>query len=140
MTCTSITVSGQPTQQGLKISASKLKDSKPFATTIHIEGQPGQVVDGIVWDKLGGNIPDECIVQNITLDSNGEADVELQVSQTMTIYATSGLGCCTAQLGQCENSNKLKLIVGSDWSQAILPAAVLIGGAILLYGMMKGRD
>lgn len=127
--CTEVIVGS--TGQGFTLSADKTKDSQPFLATLHISypTKPNETVSIV---EVRDWALDQC-VQDVQLDGNGEADVQYQVNQTITIYALHGFGCCTFTGPGCTQSNRLALSVGtSDWTTIALIGAGILGLAYIL--------
>lgn len=123
VTCKTYTIEKAPTP-GFVLTADQYEGTGPFTTNLHISYTTGagQIVRIVNSDPIAG---DSCLLQDITLDPSGNADVlSYSVTGTQVIYAilktgTDAHNCCTDfNQTTCQYSNYIRL-------EVIVPPPVL---------------
>jgi len=135
MVCTTIEVGGG--QTGFSITADQVKGSAAFTTIIHISkpDSPGATVHLV--NAGGFLILPSCVMPDIVLDANGLANVEIQVTESFTMFSSIPnlleTGCCTAYDPVfCSKSNSISFTVGTDWETLALVGVGVLGVAYIL--------
>jgi len=130
-----------PPQTTFTIRASKVSGSSAYETMIHISKplSPGRTIDLRYKSQL--YVAWGCLLSGVVLDDSGQADVNVQITEPMTIVAVMGYACsCSLPPDPvtCDYSNELNLSLGTSTTDFLLYAGVgLAALGVILFTRKK---
>lgn len=138
--CKNITIGSEttPTPTGFRILASKTSGTEAYNSIISIS-KPDSAGKKVSLIYTSGALDfTTCLQSDILLDSQGKAQVEVLISETCTLWAVYGIGCCLVYTSlNCDSSNKLRMNVGWDVKTIALYAGAALAGVIVLQSVLR---